>query len=922
MNSETYRPSWWYRLLGIANWSAQLREDGILLNGTTIPWEQVTNCVVDRKCLGTDVSILSPDRHLLKGASVAFSESLGALCSYAKPIRSASRKIDRFLASTYFASEFDRLTLLQFIERDISWQDKRKPLPALRRVPPLLDAYKRVLLYLDGDRHEIDERNTAFVDHELHNWSEWFARVEKTPLTDEQARAAVIMEDRNLLIAAAGSGKTSTIVAKAAYAIAKGYCQPNELLVLTFNTKIREELEERLTARLSSAGLPTAITVETFNAFGLGQVRRINKAVRLAPWATESAAELAHVCAISDSLVKTNPDFAVALAEFSAVWLESDEKEESEILVITETGTIEKALQLLKTRAAPQGAVPTYTTLAGNTVRSLQELRISNWLTLMGINYEYERTFDPALTPPDWKNGYRPDFYYPEIDCWHEHFGLNKLGKAPPWMSATRNGRQRTYEDEVENKRELLTRCGKQWFETTSADFDRGHWDTVLRKELSRRGLTPQFIGWETFAREFKAIETVTKQVISLIVSCIHHAKSNRLTPSAVRAQLSQDQRPRARAFLQVFLPVYEAYEQSLKDRGEVDFEDMVIQSADAFSDGRLQHPYRIILVDEFQDVSNSRAGLLSALLSQSPDIRLFGVGDDWQSIYRFAGADITAMTEFEGRFGFSAISHLTKTFRSSQYIADVASQFIMKNPSQLKKKVRATSRGDETAIEAVFYSNGHTDDVLENELSALAEQHRQASQKITVFLLGRYNLLKPERLGTWKALHGDILDISFMTIHRSKGLEADVVIVLNATNKKGRDFPSTIQDDPLLTLFMPTADKMAWAEERRLFYVALTRARSKVCILVPEGKASTFVTELLASHQFLRSMHNGKGKTAIHDARPYVRLPACPKCGRGSVMQRVSEFGPFEFCNLNCGYKRNLKTAPNNSPSRAEQRT
>lgn len=334
-----------------------------------------------------------------------------------------------------------------------------------------------------------------------------------------------------------------------------------------------------------------------------------------------------------------------------------------------------------------------------------------------------------------------------------------------------------------------------------------------------------------------------------------------------------------------------------------------MIQSADAFSDGRLQHPYRFILVDEFQDVSNSRASLLTALLSQSPDIRLFGVGDDWQSIYRFAGADITTMTQFRERFGFSAISHLTRTFRSNQYIADVVSQFVMKNPSQLKKTVRSTLPGDEAAIEAMFYANSSSDDVIVSELSQLAEQHRQSSTKAKVFLRGRYNYLEPEGLQSWKAMYRDALDISFQTIHRSKGLEADVVFILNASNKRGQDFPSTIQDDPLLSLFMPTADKMAWAVERRLFYVALTRARSKACILVPEGKASTFVTELLSSHKCSRSLHNGERKTIIQDAKPYVRLPACPKCQKGSVMQRTSEFGPFEFCSLKCGYKRDLKS-------------
>ena len=237
------------------------------------------------------------------------------------------------------------------------------------------------------------------------------------------------------------------------------------------------------------------------------------------------------------------------------VWLESDEKEEEEILAATETGSFQDAMQKLLNRAAPKGAVPTYNTLAGETVRSLQELRICNWLTLMGIQYEYERPFDEMHVPPDWKAGYRPDFYYPAIDCWHEHFGINKFGKAPPWMSRPSDERQRTYEDEVAAKRQLLTGCRVQWFETTSADFDKGSWETKLRKELIQRGLNPSFIGWEKFVEGFKSSETVTNAIITLVLTCLRHAKSNRLSPSDLAARLAGAASQRARAFAKGLRP-------------------------------------------------------------------------------------------------------------------------------------------------------------------------------------------------------------------------------------------------------------------------------------------------------------------------------------------------------------------------------
>jgi DNA helicase-4 len=211
----------------------------------------------------------------------------------------------------------------------------------------------------------------------------------------------------------------------------------------------------------------------------------------------------------------------------------------------------------------------------------------------------------------------------------------------------------------------------------------------------------------------------------------------------------------------------------------------MFILSSDAFHRRQLSHPYRLILVDEFQDVCNSRAELISAMLSQSPDIKLFDAGDDWQPIYRFAGADISAIAHFDTRYGATATNYLTWTFRSNQFIADAASGFIMRNPAQLQKQVKATQPGQPASIEVVFYT-GDSDEVIAQELALLAQKHKGDSKKPTIFLLGRYNFLKPDELASWQYLYEDEVALSFLTLHRSKGLEAEIVFLLGASNKKG----------------------------------------------------------------------------------------------------------------------------------------
>jgi DNA helicase-4 len=304
----------------------------------------------------------------------------------------------------------------------------------------------------------------------------------------------------------------------------------------------------------------------------------------------------------------------------------------------------------------------------------------------------------------------------------------------------------------------------------------------------------------------------------------------------------------RARAFLDVFKPVFEEYQKRLN--GRIDFEDMILRAAHYTETGRYRSPFRHILVDEFQDISQSRARLVRALKAQHPDMRVFAVGDDWQSIFRFAGSDIHLMRhfgqEFGGTFDGEAGIHRTvdlgRTFRSVDQIAFAARTFVLRNPAQIQKLIVPAGIATEPAIRMVTVSKGEDEGKLSEALTALSSAVAPDAKAATVLLLGRYRFVEPDMQDLRRRYPR--LKISFKTIHASKGLEADHVILLNADSGR-MGFPSEIVDDPLLSLVSPEEEVFQNAEERRVMYVAMTRARHTLTILASNARPSSFATEL-----------------------------------------------------------------------------
>ena len=750
---------------------------------------------------------------------------------------------------------------------------------------------------LSGERAELRERNRKFVAREMEAHRDFFDRVEKTPLTDEQRRAAVVMEDRNLLVAAAGSGKTSAVVGKIGYALKREICRPDEIVALAFNKKAAAELRERIQSRLGEVLNGGEVEATTFHALGLKLVGEATRAKpRVAEWAGNLGDNAGQKTAeLIGELIAASPDFLARWVDLFAgfrwqmkprhkfkSWLEYN-----------------RHLEAVGAKEYGQEGIPT---IKGDRVKSLEERAIADYLFANGVEYEYERPYERETA--DATHGqYKPDFYYPRANLYHEHFALDARGRAPDFMGGDE------YVRGVEWKRRQHKENGTRLIETTSAMFRSGDVFEHLRGELTRHGAF-EGVAPPSPAEVYAQLrEQDTRPIYNLMSTFLSHWKSGGWTRADILARLDRLEgfaRARARAFLEVMFPFREFYDKRLRDNNEIDFDDMLSQAAAALRSGAVRRPCKLILADEFQDISRARAELLRALLEQNPDCKLFAVGDDWQAIYRFGGADIFIMTNFRDEFGATERDDLTRTFRSNQGIADVAAKFVRANPAQMDKEVRATDPARAGVVNVVRYPwDEDAATVVESKLREIA-QLAEAGGRRKVFILGRYNHLSPAQLPAWKKRFAASLDIEFLTMHRAKGLEADYVIVLGM-NAGRSGFPGEREDDPALGLVMPRAEDYEFAEERRLFYVALTRARRKVCLLARQDRPSRFVEEIV---------RDGGGAVADEVADPFgATSPArrCPRCGEGFLVERKGPYGAFYGCSdyPACDHTQDARPAP-----------
>ena len=366
------------------------------------------------------------------------------------------------------------------------------------------------------------------------------------------------------------------------------------------------------------------------------------------------------------------------------------------------------------------------------------------------------------------------------------------------------------------------------------------------------------------------------------------HVKSNSLTAEEISSRLlgkwNHLKSDRTDLFLEIYWRIHTEWDNRLNAAHAIDFEDMLIQAANMVENNMYVPDYDLILVDEFQDSSSARARLVKSLLMLKGKFVLV-VGDDWQSINRFAGADVSLMSKFHDSFGKGPTLHLSRTYRCTQTIADVATQFVTKNPDKIKKNVIADQVGEGNPI--VLIRAGGEQQGVREALERISKDVKASCRKnATVFILGRYNFNRD-----WVPNDGfPGLKITYRTVHGSKGLEADYVVLVNL--EFGRHgFPSEIEDDPILNLAMSELETFEHAEERRLLYVALTRAKKQVFLVTKRNKDSMFAVELMSD-----SLIDVVTLDSSDSENP--PLQTCTKCKKGVMVIRTGPYSNFLGCN------------------------
>ncbi len=698
---------------------------------------------------------------------------------------------------------------------------------------------------------------------------------------DEQQMICILKEAHNhLVIAGAGTGKTTTIVGKIKYLLKTSNCRPEKILVLSFTNASANEMKERIR---EETGYP--IEASTFHKLGRNIISECNG---VAPKIT--GIDLYKFIKEKLSVYMKQPEYQNLLATYllyhgipvKSEFDFSDENEYNEFL-----------------EANPP------ITLKNERVKSYGELDIANFLAQNGIQYQYEMEY-PVDTRTSKYAQYYPDFFLPEYDLYIEYFGINRQGEVPSYFRSTHGkSASQEYRESMEWKRQLHREYGSVMIECFAYDKFEGELLSVLEKQLKEHGVSFEPVPAQALLDELSAGgDSLIDGFIKLAETVIKHIKSNRIDASQLRGMIQTNMNYTAseHTILSLIEPLLKAYNEALAVNDEIDFIDMINIATQYVSDGKYRHDYSYVIIDEYQDISKGRFALIKAMRDQK-DFDLFCVGDDWQSIYRFTGSDIGFILNFGRYWGAAEISKIETTYRFSQQLVDISGRFIMQNPSQVRKNIRGNLTVNSFPLgEICGYTETNLVDFLVVRLIELPEN-------CSVFFIGRYdfdiNYIKDSPDFTCKydnaggktvvvfARRKD-LQIEFLTAHRSKGLQADYVFILN-NMRSYMGFPSKMQDAPILRLFLDNCDNYQYAEERRLFYVALTRAKVKVILLTLAGKESEFVAEM-------RSAYAPEMKTEAF---------ACPRCG-GRLIKQNGIYGEFFGCSnyrtKGCEFKRNIR--------------
>jgi DNA helicase-4 len=784
-------------------------------------------------------------------------------------------------------------------------------------------------IFGDFDNY-IVKYNQEYVTSQKERLKHYFDDIEGKVL-DEQQRTAVITDEySNLIVAGAGSGKTLTILGKVKYLIEQKNSSPDNILLLSFTKKTVEDLNDRLNK------INLGIQATTFHKLGYDIIKKFNKNI---PAVTNENTLNNVVKEYLKNEIFNNKVALQSFIQYVACYMNIPEEYDN-FNSLGEKINIEKGIdfQTLKSKCEPLNKVSksSLDTMKGERVKSVEELIIANFLYLNGIEYEYEQPY------PYGDVMYRPDFFLKEYDIYLEHFGIDENNRAK-WLS---DFNEKEYIRGMELKREAHKTYNTKLVETYSY-YNR---DNILLQKLEEILKAEKVIfkprdSKDIYEKVTENDENFGKEIIKLIESFINLSKSRKLKVEALKTLFQERAKSqnefmseRQELFLNFVLPILEKYDTVLKERNEIDFNDMINKATDEIQVNQPIYNYQYIIIDEYQDISFARFNLIKEI-RQLSGARLICVGDDWQSIYRFAGSDISLFSNFEKYVGKYELLLIEQTYRNAQSLIDITSKYIQKNKKQITKNPKSKKGPVAEPIKFVNYKQEEVEQIFISEIQQLIQKYGKKS----ILVLGRHSfdindlikLTQSNKIKFFEASGKIVIDgfedvdIKFLTVHKSKGTEADNVVILNLKNHL-LGFPNKMTDDPILSLLMSDSEEYRFAEERRLFYVALTRTKNEVVVLMPSD-VSLFAEELLIDNNYLVSDNQGSlhatncpycqtGKLVIrqisatngnflgcshypicdqtfNDINILKDNFVCPKCDSGFMVKRTGKFGDFLGC-------------------------
>lgn len=697
--------------------------------------------------------------------------------------------------------------------RSDGWLVAMRQAPKVDKIRRRAEAAKTFLEdYLDEyTRHEVERHQSFF---------------ENAKLDREQTSAVLVNDDHNLVVAAAGSGKTRTLTTRIAYLVKKGV-PPERILALAYTNDAADEMRNRLGNQYE---ILTA-EVMTLHKFSRDLAK---KSPKFRSDVADQTEQSKFIRLAAERLSSQDRGFAVKLLSF-ALDLDFEEKQEHDF------PTPLQYFEYLRRQE--------YVTLNMITVKSLAEREIGNFLFLNGIEFTYEAKAAWAERNQDYRD-YHPDFFLPAYNLWIEHWAIDRDGRVPDWFSpgnfATPSDR---YKAGMEYKREQFKNLGQKLLETFHYQYSEGTLISNLEGQLTANGVVMHEIPMqEVLARIDKLIRR--DPLYELMFSFIRKAKTNGLTLEDLDHRLGEKGMKwtrRQKSFASLMIPIWKEYEFQLSENNMLDFSDMVTLALEVARSSRqeLASRYSHILVDEFQDITDPQLEVIQCLRpgGEGGNV-LYCVGDHRQNVFSFAGSNVLNILEFDKRFQYPEKMTLSTNYRCPKNVVETSNAVIAAGSYHDKPSVPAST--EVHPIEIIEKTDGsrYEDWELGEAKELLGELLATKRPEEEILVLARYNF----RIEPLKVAFPDHRKqgLNFRTIHSAKGTEADYVLVLGCVG--GRfGFPTRVLEENLLDIVgMHVQSKNEkLEEERRLFYVAITRCRKQLYLFTSRWEKSQFISEL-----------------------------------------------------------------------------